>query len=318
MTPRDYTGRWTDAEPVRAHLRPMLALGSEIPALERAAGVKENTVVRLFHVRSERMLRANAEKLLALPVRTYRRMSCEWIELPRGVEHGTRRGYRLKCRCDECVTAERRYQRDWERDGERRYVPVEPVAAHIERLIAAGCRITWIAKAAKVDFGTVNDARKGRNRTMQRAKAEAILAVRKVTFDDWQYVDAAMTLERVRKLNGLGYSRAWIAKHLGHEVPKPTQRYVRLWMAREVAALFEFAAGADEVMSADRVVLDVDRLRSLRAEFEASDADLFGQALARLYYRALEGETVTIAGADRLASALETHVDRLLRTEVAA
>lgn len=232
---------FVDSSSVLAHVEAMIALGSECNVIDQHAGTREMTCWRLVNLRRPTMRSDSAEKLLALPVATYvsKRYRSERIELPEGVSHGTRTGYGLGCGCRECVNAKSRYKAKFER-GETGYVPVDPVRSHIEGLVAAGCRPSWIAKASGVDYCTVYNIRKGRFATVQQAKAEALFAVRRVTFTDWQYIPAAPTLALVERMWRQGYSKVWISGRLGHCVPKPGQRFVRVFVARAVSELSEF------------------------------------------------------------------------------
>lgn len=249
---------FADAAPVRAHVERMLALGSDCNVIDRAAGTRKMTAWRLVNLGMPTMREDNAALLLALPVERYasERYRSERVDLPEGIRHGTRGGYQHGCGCAPCLAADKAYAvARGGKDAAATRVPSEPVRLYVERLIAAGCKVAWIARAASVDYCTIYNVREARHATMQRAKADAILAVRSVTFTDWQFVSAASTLALIERLRRQGYSREWMRQRLGHQVPRRDARFVRLWMAREVASLAEFVGD-----STPRRVLDRDRI----------------------------------------------------------
>ncbi|WP_405769210.1 hypothetical protein OG539_32620 [Actinacidiphila glaucinigra] len=140
-------------------------------------------------------------------------------------DHGTASRYRgdprpkkswAPCRCEPCRAAYRRRHKAVvlrkARGGEGRH-PLEPVAAHIEKLIDSGWTVGGIEAAARVDRRGICNMRTGRQKTVQYATAARILALQ--PGGQPYLTDATGTRRRLRALATIGYSVTWTASQAG-------------------------------------------------------------------------------------------------------
>jgi hypothetical protein len=138
--------------------------------------------------------------------------------------HGTNVAYTTHgCHCNECRRANREYERARTRraiQGRSLFVPAEPVRARVLALRLHGMSDDEIARAAGLNDARLSDLMCGHWRTgrpltrMKRENADAIMAVTHRAPALGTYIAVrdfpGMTLD----LMALGYSAAWIARHL--------------------------------------------------------------------------------------------------------
>src|SRR5574343_710808 len=108
-------------------------------------------------------------------------------------------------------------------------VPVETVAAHIDALCAAGCRVKWIAGQARVSVSVVSSIRsRRRSQFVPGQVASGILSVRLVAQAAILagHVDGTGTASRMRALACLGYSVREQARLLDGS-PRTVQAWIR-------------------------------------------------------------------------------------------
>jgi hypothetical protein len=90
---------------------------------------------------------------------------------------GSHSRYSAGCRCAACTAAHAAYLADWRAGRIRRSADAAPVRAHLQRLVASGLVLGYLADEAGVPRGTVYGLWHGRGRTSP-ATAAALLALR--------------------------------------------------------------------------------------------------------------------------------------------
>lgn len=134
-----------------------------------------------------------------------------------GRYQGPRRHNRWQpCRCDLCRAAATRQAKARELRrlrGIPSYVDRAPVAAHVQKLLAAGWDKTEIADAAKVSRRTVYNVLHSDLRTVQAATAAALVTLRPEDAPSWRPVLGAT--RRVRALSAMGWPLWWTAAQAG-------------------------------------------------------------------------------------------------------
>lgn len=140
-----------------------------------------------------------------------------------GREHGRPKYVFERCRCQVCCQANREYLREYKqaraRLGKDRTVRLEAAATrgHLLALARQGVGPKKIAAVSGVSTHTLASILSGETATVTPDTERRVLAVtaeRARTAES--RVDITPTLRRVRQLNDLGYSNAWIARALGY------------------------------------------------------------------------------------------------------
>lgn len=148
-------------------------------------------------------------------------------------EHGSHAKYALeRCRCDLCRQAQREYNRARVRAIARPdetwcpYIDAAPVREHIEWLASCGIGLKSLAKLAGVPHGTLSklvygDRARGMppSRRVRPFTAQKITAIMPYHAAGAQRVPAAPTWRLLNELIALGWSRAELARRLGHQGP---------------------------------------------------------------------------------------------------
>jgi hypothetical protein len=122
------------------------------------------------------------------------------------------------CRCPQCVAfhAKACKVRDFERtSGNPPSVPIEPVAAHVDMLIASGMSYSLIAARAGVSRNSVAKVHQRRGKFCHRQIAARIRSVKPSDFDEAANRPAAGTVRRVQALYAIGHGAKAIASVSG-------------------------------------------------------------------------------------------------------
>lgn len=167
--------------------------------------------------------------------------------------HGSHAKYAIEqCRCDQCRQAQREYNRRRVRAIARPdeiwcpYVDADPVREHIEWLASCGIGLKSLAKLAGVPHGTLSKLiygdparRMAPSKRVRPATAHKITAVMPQHATGAQRVPAAPTWRLLNELIALGWSRAELARRLGHQGPglQINKRRVLASTARQVEQL---------------------------------------------------------------------------------
>lgn len=147
--------------------------------------------------------------------------------------HGSHAKYALdRCRCDLCRRAQREYNLRRGRAIARPdevwcpYVEAGPVREHIEWLATCGIGLKSLARLAGVPHGTLSKLVNGdparqmpRSRRVRPTTARKVMAVMPYHAAGAQRVPAAPTWRLLNELITLGWSRAELARRLGHQGP---------------------------------------------------------------------------------------------------
>jgi len=129
-----------------------------------------------------------------------------------------------RCPCPRCRTAQRAYdkrRRVLNATGRSLRVPVEPVAAHLDALFAAGAGWVQLATLAQVSQSSLSKIRNRRQAAIRRTVADRILAIPPGRgIPARRNVPAAGAIRRVHALMAIGHTLAAIgaAAHLNHTV----------------------------------------------------------------------------------------------------
>jgi hypothetical protein len=142
-------------------------------------------------------------------------------------EHGTRARYvAAGCRCMLCRAANSRYsvERDRARreDGDRReLVDAGEARRHLRKLSRQGIGYKQVAESAKVSINVTAKILSGARKRIRANTARAVLAVTKANalLGDNSLVASGPTWRKLDELLGRGYSKAQLAKWLGHKAP---------------------------------------------------------------------------------------------------
>ena len=136
---------------------------------------------------------------------------------------GTRSKYNSGCRCDECRTANRLYERDRSRRALRGdvnpIIDAEPVRLHIHELRRRGIGTRTIAEYSDVGRSCITEIASGRKTQVRKKTADAILAVDRTCVRDGSLVPAGKTWNLINWMLDEGFTKARIAKELGRERP---------------------------------------------------------------------------------------------------
>ena len=142
-------------------------------------------------------------------------------------EHGTRARYVAgRCRCMLCRAANSRYQTERERARReqgncRELVDAGEARRHLLKLSRQGVGYKLVAEAAKVSISVMAKIRFGTRKRIRANTARAILAVTATNapLGDASLVDSGATWRILDELLERGFSKAQLAKWLGHETP---------------------------------------------------------------------------------------------------
>lgn len=96
------------------------------------------------------------------------------------MSHGQFIDYRRGCRCQECVEANRTYQREWyrrKRNGTSNRVSAAAAHKHVKFLVRTGMTRHAIADIAHVKHATVCDIGRLEHKRIERTTSDAILGV---------------------------------------------------------------------------------------------------------------------------------------------
>jgi hypothetical protein len=212
--------------------------------------------------------------------------------------HGTRARYSgARCRCDDCRRANTAYERerakaraagDW--NG---LVDAGRVREHMRKLSAAGVGRRKIADISGVAETVLQDIRNG-SKTKIRARSErAILAVTaEAGLDDQTLLAGQVAHRQIAELVALGFTRAELARRLGHRAPALQYKTTKL-RARTIAR--------------------IDRLyRELRREHLLDRLSAAVRAKDSVAFKAIESEAAEFLELDReaLLEAYRAHVAR--------
>ena len=167
--------------------------------------------------------------------------------------HGTHAKYAVeRCRCDQCRQAQREYNRNRVRQLSRPdghwcpYVDADPVREHVRWLATCGIGLKSLAKLAGVPHGTLSKLMYGDparqmapSKRVRPATAHKITAVMPNMAAGAQRVPAGPTWRLLNELIAIGWSRAELARRLGHQGPGLQIRHDRILAstARQVEQL---------------------------------------------------------------------------------
>lgn len=165
-------------------------------------------------------------------------------------------GHATGCQCRMCDhqrairrTSNRR-ARARRAAGDTTHRDLDAIAAHLNGLIAGGCKRRWIAAAAGVSHETVSDVLCGRRKYVCPSTAEALLAVtvvdaiRAAGSRDRSLVSAVGSRRRLRALAAIGHPIYRLADRIGltgtntHLIACGRQPYVTTPVARRIAAVY--------------------------------------------------------------------------------
>ena len=144
-------------------------------------------------------------------------------ELAAGRPHGDRLRYLAGCRCADCRRSNTEYERG--RAAARKagewngIVPAERTRAHIASLALAGVGRRQVADASGVAESIVVGIARGDRKNVRAATERAILGVNGQAIADRALIDAGPTWQLLDELVATGYSKAHLARELGHSSP---------------------------------------------------------------------------------------------------
>lgn len=150
------------------------------------------------------------------------------------------------CRCDECRTANKLYERERASRLEPPYVDAGPARQHVEELMAAGVGMKTIAARAGVPHGTLSKLIYGDSqRNMapsKRVRPETLAKLLTVSPRDTAEgarIPAGPTWVNIRKLVRAGVPKVRIAERIGQGGPglQIGRRYVTTRNARAIAGM---------------------------------------------------------------------------------
>jgi len=147
--------------------------------------------------------------------------------------HGENRGYRRGCRRECCRAAHAATQKRerWRRHaGLCRLVPAEPVAVHVDALLAVVPVYRAVARAAGVSDHTVRGLHLRRFGRIGAEVAAALLAVRpeRLRARDGSPEHYAW---RLHCLTAQGYPQRWIAEAMGYTMASSVRPHREGWMS---------------------------------------------------------------------------------------
>lgn len=172
--------------------------------------------------------------------------------------HGTRAAYVFGvgpergtgCRCEECRTANRNYQRGRDRarrrpDEELKPARVDATEAreHLLWLGKEGVGLRTVSERSGIARSTLGEIRSGRRLRCTPRLVDKVLAVGLHRASNGCHIDASHTWQLLDELFALGYSKTEIARQLGSTAKHPAlqigKRHVTRRKATQVEDLHE-------------------------------------------------------------------------------
>lgn len=133
---------------------------------------------------------------------------------------GTRSKYCSGCRCDECRKANTEYQKERDRLNRRGehnpLVDAEPAREHLRKLSKAGIGYKTVAEYSGIGKSTLYQLMTGTRTKVRRKNLDAILAVDRSCFTAGTLIRAGETWRRINWMLDEGFTKAEIARRLGH------------------------------------------------------------------------------------------------------
>ena len=166
-------------------------------------------------------------------------------------QHGTRAKYVVEqCRCEPCKDANRRYNRDRQRNERRAqlgieelnvaYVDCSEARDHLRWLSSIGIGKRTVHQVTGVALSSIDRIRSGERTKARKHTIDRILAVGKHRTHGRIPVDPTAALRMLDELHAAGLSKAAIARALGHKTPAlqyEPGRPMLLDTARRIAAI---------------------------------------------------------------------------------
>jgi hypothetical protein len=145
-------------------------------------------------------------------------------------QHGTRAKYVVeKCRCEPCKDANRRYNRDRQRNERRAaagieqlvvaYVDTAEARDHLRWLSSIGIGKRTVHKVTGVALSSIEAIRAGQMRKARARTVDRILAVGKHRTHGRIPVDPQPAFDMIDQLRANGWTNARIAQALGLKTP---------------------------------------------------------------------------------------------------
>ena len=144
-------------------------------------------------------------------------------ELAAGRPHGDRLRYMAGCKCMLCRAANSRYET--ERAAARRagdwngLVPARKAKAHLKKLSRAGVGRNAVSEASGVARSVLAAIRSGKKRQIRKRTETRILNVSSDARMDASIVPAKRAWQLITRLLDEGYTKADLARRLGHKMP---------------------------------------------------------------------------------------------------
>lgn len=144
-------------------------------------------------------------------------------ELARTKPHGTRLKYLGGCRCTPCRAANSGYYVERERQiaagNWNGLISAAPARQHIEMLSDIGIGYKTVADIARMATSSVFKIRTGQRKNIRALNSKAILAIDRDARPDSALVCAKGTWRKINWLLTEGFTKASLAKRLGHKSP---------------------------------------------------------------------------------------------------
>lgn len=174
------------------------------------------------------------------------------VKTPKPIRHGEHAGYSRGCRCDDCRTAHRIYNRDrlrvirrWEQG-----IGPEPVSRmvspyrsrrHLQWLKTKGVSINAVSLASGINEATLKKIRSGKSKYVWRTTQDAILAVHSHANGPKQLVSAEYSEKIARAIRDKGYTILQVNQMMGraaHPSPLIRGKYIRIETQEKWEALY--------------------------------------------------------------------------------
>lgn len=213
--------------------------------------------------------------------------------------------------------AARRYAKRWRQEKSRgvtHTLPIDEVACHVDKLIAAGGSITGIGEAADVHWTVIGELARRQRKRIHTVTARRILAV---TVTDLMRrssgsVPAVGAIRRVRALLALGHSHATITSRMPGAGPRFAMQLISRHPLRVSRGMHDAICVAFDELSMMPGASKVTRDRALRAGYKPplwwDEADLDDPYADTRAPQTEDGEVV-----DRVAVRRRMEGDRTVR-----
>lgn len=163
-------------------------------------------------------------------------------------KHGTHSAYSHGCRCEACVLAHRKYEREASRKRRRiRYgielpsnkkTDAQPVREHILFLASKGIGLGAIANQIGTHRATVQYIRRGRYKNISTELANKILAVPAIPREPNAFIDATPLKQLLLELNKKGVTKHDVAVAIGARDGRLViKNKMRVWKYNKVEAV---------------------------------------------------------------------------------